>query len=121
MSIDFPRNNRQTLNMSHKSYIFVYGTARKGFRNHRYLNGARYIGRAHTKEKYTLYADSLPYLVREPVCCVNGELYEIDDAILKRIDLLEGEPDFYFRRLDTVITDDGKEHWAYIYFYPRKT
>lgn len=121
MSIDFPSKNRYIRNMNDKSYIFVYGTARKGFHNHHYLEGAQYIGRAHTKEKYALYADTLPYLVKDPVCQVKGELYEVDDTILTRIDILEGEPEFYMRLLDTVITDDENEHQAYIYFYPRKT
>lgn len=111
--------------MSDKSHLFVYGTARKGFHNHHYLDGARYIGRARTKENYALYADTIPYLVKDPVCQVKGELYEVGDAILTRMDILEGEPDFYFRLLDTVILDDptgnGKEHPAYIYFFPRKT
>jgi len=121
MSIDFPSKNRHIHNMSHNSYIFVYGTARKGFHNHHYLEGARYIGRAHTKEKYALYADTLPYLIKEQVCQVRGELYEVYDTILARMDILEGDPESYFRLLDTVITDDGNEHPAYIYFYPRKT
>jgi gamma-glutamylcyclotransferase (GGCT)/AIG2-like uncharacterized protein YtfP len=55
---------------------------------------------------------------------VKGELYEVDDTILTRMDILEGEPEFYMRLLDTVILDDptgNGEHPAYIYFYPRKT
>jgi gamma-glutamylaminecyclotransferase len=105
--------------------LFIYGTVRKGFHNHHYLEGARYIGRARTKAKYSLYANTLPYLVKDPVCQVKGELYEVDNTILTRMDILEGEPECYIRLLDTVILDhptgNGKEHPAYIYFYPRKT
>jgi gamma-glutamylcyclotransferase (GGCT)/AIG2-like uncharacterized protein YtfP len=48
---------------------------------------------------------------------VKGELYEVDDTILTRMDILEGEPEFYMRLLHTVILDDptgNGEHPAYI-------
>ncbi|WP_457623862.1 gamma-glutamylcyclotransferase, partial [Persephonella sp.] len=35
-----------------KSLIFVYGTLRKGFGNHRLLENAEFLGIGRTKEKY---------------------------------------------------------------------
>ena len=46
---------------------------------------------------------------------VRGEIFEIDDAILKECDLLEGHPHFYQRHLRQCVTDDGQRHEAWIY------
>ncbi len=46
---------------------------------------------------------------------VRGEVFEISDDALAAADLVEGHPDFYERRLETVTLDDGTtdEAWAY--------
>jgi gamma-glutamylcyclotransferase (GGCT)/AIG2-like uncharacterized protein YtfP len=80
--------------------LFVYGTLKKGYGNHPVLDGAKFIGncRMWNAEMYTL--GGYPGLKKTDKLedCVDGELYEIDDAILKRCDLLEGHPKFYLRK-----------------------
>ena len=103
--------------MAKKHYVFVYGTLRKGFGNHHLLRNAKFIGEGLTKEKYSLYATSIPYVVKEPLIRIKGELYEVDDFILEELDYLEGHPHFYERELIDVVVNN-KVYKAWMYFYP---
>ncbi len=69
--------------------LFVYGTLMQGMRNHLYLEKAKFVGAAKTKPEYELlYNGSIP-AVRAGSTAVTGELYEVDDAILASLDVLE--------------------------------
>lgn len=78
--------------------VFVYGTLKRGERNHHHLDGARFVGAAVTRDAaYRLldypYASSpgriAPSAEAGGVHRIAGELYEVDDAHLARLDLLE--------------------------------
>ena len=107
--------------MSH--LIFVYGTLKQGFRNHRINEGERLPGVFHTLAALPLYVigpNHLPWLVNapgqgEPVA---GELYEVDDAGLARMDELEQieRPDWYRREPLQVHGEDGKVWDCEAYF-----
>ena len=101
-------------------YVFVYGSLRKGFWNYEsYLKNSKFIGKGRTKEKYAMYADIIPYVVEnEKISHIVGEVYEVDEETLKRIDCLEGHPDYYRRKKVPIILDSGEEVEAWIYFYP---
>lgn len=50
-----------------------------------------------------------------------GELWNVSEDALKRIDGLEGHPDWYTRRLTQVVLDDWKTYaWLY-YMTPKHT
>jgi len=103
------------------NFVFVYGTLKKGFWNHHMLEGSKFVGKAKTKEKYALYIDNIPYLVKtEKVSHVSGEVYEVNKKSLLSLDGLEGHPVWYYRELSQVIFEDGRELNAWIYFYPEK-
>ena len=78
-----------------KHHLFVYGTLKKGFPNHDlYLRSARELGTYLTIEKYPLVlcgARYVPCMIFSPGDGhhVEGELYEVDDECLNRIDALE--------------------------------
>lgn len=96
--------------------LFVYGTLKKGFGNHHYLADARFLCTARTVEKYAMYVNGIPFVVRTPkVSQIIGELYEIDDETMDRIDRLEGHPKFYCREKTTIETEDGQKTEAWIY------
>ncbi|WP_456402146.1 gamma-glutamylcyclotransferase family protein [Persephonella sp.] len=100
-----------------KNLIFVYGTLRKGFGNHRLLENAEFLGIGRTKEKYKMTANGIPFVSKnEPVSYIIGEVYKIDDKTLKRLDELEGHPDWYKREKVKIILETGKEVEAWIYF-----
>jgi gamma-glutamylcyclotransferase (GGCT)/AIG2-like uncharacterized protein YtfP len=78
--------------------VFVYGTLRRGEANHGRLAGARYVCRAATAARYELLdLGAFPALTTGGRTAVVGEVYEVDQATLDRLDLLEGHPGFYRR------------------------
>ncbi len=122
------------------NFVFVYGTLRKGCRNNLFFQGfsenesAVFIGMAKTVEKYGFFVEpsyGIPYAVkRKDGKTVNiiGEVYRVNDALLRRLDLLEGHPGHYKRSLVQVdvFEENGKARklvWMYLYpeenIYPR--
>lgn len=102
--------------------IFAYGTLRQGFHNQHYMAGCLFLGRAETVLAYAMYvAGDIPYLVAdEPLCRVTGEVYRVDAARLRAIDALEEHPRVYRRALAPLLmTDDGREALAWVYFARR--
>ncbi len=84
--------------------VFVYGTLKQGFCNAHVNTGRRVPGAFISVERLPLYVigpTQLPWLVNRPGQGerVIGELYEVDDAALARMDALERitEPDWYSR------------------------
>ena len=97
--------------------IFVYGSLKKGYYNHRLLTNAGLLGEFRTQPNYQLYDNgSFPYLVEvqpgEGVC-VEGEVYEVTDQQLKALDRLEGHPDHYVRKAVALQEIENVE--AYVY------
>lgn len=71
--------------------LFVYGSLRRGERNHAFLHGARFLGRTTTRPRYTLRHSGLtPGMAENGHQSVAGELYELDAAHLVRLDRLGG-------------------------------
>jgi gamma-glutamylcyclotransferase (GGCT)/AIG2-like uncharacterized protein YtfP len=101
-----------------RSHVFVYGTLRRGFANHRFLAGARFVGPGRTVESHGLYVEAgIPYLAaREGRYPVVGEVYAVDAAILAGLDELEEHPRVYARRPAPVVLDDGRRLTAWVYF-----
>jgi len=107
--------------MKHKNLVFVYGTLRRARGNHQLLEGAPFIGAGTTKLKYAMYLEGgYPYAVStEQRYQIVGELYAVNDEILKRVDRLEGHPCYYVRSQVEVIVDDV-EYTAWMYFRDQK-
>ncbi|MDZ7697722.1 MAG: gamma-glutamylcyclotransferase family protein [Deltaproteobacteria bacterium] len=113
--------------MNEKSLVFLYGTLKRGFGNHHFLDGSRFLGKAITKKKYALYVSGIPFVIEnEPVSQISGEVYEVDEDTLARLDRLEGHPDWYCRKWINLIMERGslndveKVNEAWIYFFPHK-
>lgn len=103
--------------MKHK--LFVYGTLKNGFTFHDdYLGGkSLFLGVAYTSPDYTLYVGAQPHLIRETAeKPTKGELYEVEETVLKNIDYLEGHPTIYRRETIEVFTETGERFsvWAYL-------
>jgi len=100
--------------------IFVYGTMKRGFPNHRLLADARYLGTASTVERYALYVDMFPGVhPGDAVSPIRGELFEVGADDLRRLDALEGHPNLCRREMVAVETGEGRRD-AWIYFYPTR-
>ena len=101
-------------------FVFVYGTLKKGFYNHEYMNSkgdhAIFIQVATISGKmYDLGAYPAINLVEERL--VHGEVYEISSNILKQLDYLEGYPDLYSRTMIRI--NDEIQAWVYHMEYSR--
>ena len=97
------------------SYLFVYGSLKKGFSNSYYLEKEFFIGKAKTLKKYAMYQyprSTFPYLTKEEKVYIQGELYKV--KTLKEIDILEEAPNFYFREvIDIKINNKIVQAWVY--------
>lgn len=91
--------------------IFVYGTLKKGLRNHSLLESSEYLGEFKTGPKFTLSNfGRYPVVSGGGETAILGEVYSISDNTLKILDKLERHPDWYHRIL--IETPFGD---AYIY------
>lgn len=107
--------------------IAVYGTLRKGFGNHRYMDGCELVGLGWTTDEYEMTASGIPYVdPNEPTSKIRVEVYAVSDEQLPYVDRLEGyDPDnhegsWYKRTPISVKMDNGDEITASIYFNDSK-
>ena len=92
--------------------VFVYGSLKHGFGNHRVLGSAEFIGPYVTPSCYTMRSmGAFPFVEKSGDTPISGEIYEVDEDGLRALDCLEGHPTFYKR--EKIDTDYGE---AWIYF-----
>ena len=77
--------------------VFVYGTLKTGKVRHPHMKGATFLREARTAAKYALYQSpgvNYPCLVEDDTqgVSVEGELWEVPDECLARLDVVEGVP-----------------------------
>ncbi|XP_049939370.1 putative gamma-glutamylcyclotransferase CG2811 [Schistocerca serialis cubense] len=93
-------------------YLFVYGTLKRDEPEHHYLeyetNGtSKFVSTAQTVKRYPLIIDTqynIPFLIhREGMGHrILGEIYEVDERMMKTIDELKSHPNLYCRLQDSV-------------------
>jgi len=98
--------------------VFVYGTLKRGFYNQSYLEDSHFIGEAITKDKYPMVKmeEYFPYLINDKNTgnYIKGEVFEITNTTLKKLDILEGYPALYTREtIEVEIQDDTIEVIVY--------
>ncbi|MDE1330545.1 gamma-glutamylcyclotransferase family protein [Vibrio aestuarianus] len=92
--------------------VFVYGTLRQGESNHHFLQSGQMLGSFITASEYALYdLGTYPGLIKGHQS-ITGEVYMIDEATLKQLDILEDVPVEYRREM--IDTPFGRA-WVYIY------
>jgi len=99
-----------------KTYLFVYGTLKRGGSRHWIIENLPFLGRAKAKG-FVLY-DLGPYPAMVPGAgVVYGEVYEVSKEALQSLDWVEGVPVLYRRKLIEVVFEDESslKAWAYIY------
>jgi gamma-glutamylcyclotransferase (GGCT)/AIG2-like uncharacterized protein YtfP len=101
-------------------HVFVYGTLRKGQTNAHYMQGATCIAEeAWVYGKLFDTNEGYPAMICSNEEKVYGEVYEVDDEVLQKLDELEeytgnAETDLYDRITQTVYFADKEIH-AYVY------
>lgn len=109
--------------MSSDSFLFVYGSLKRGLHNHGYLADSQRIGNYHTDNAYVLLAGpGSPYLLKPEqintvsALQVKGECYLVNSSVLTATDNLEANGVFY-QREEVVIrsqaTGEKLQAWAY--------
>ena len=93
--------------------VFVYGTLKRGYRNHHLLAHSVLIGRAYTASPYCMLDGEYPVLrdLGEDLSPVAGEIYEVDPQTLSALDELEGVAEGLYDRveIDVVQIAEGRQ------------
>ena len=121
--------------------LFVYGTLKIGFTRNYALHGQTYLGTAKTKPEYSMHATGgYPALINKKLAeqnnikadkSVYGEIWEVDDDCLVRLDKIEGVEVTLFERstinieeftlsrlpIDKTVWNDVQENRAHAYLY----
>lgn len=100
--------------------VFVYGTLRRGFRAHRFLKDALFVGTTFTDANYTMYTSvhrDYPRVVTGGNRSIFGEVFEVSDTVLKELDAYEGVASGLYQR-KSVKTDLGV---AFMYVFNKPT
>lgn len=107
--------------------VFVYGTLKKGYKNHSVLQRAKFIGEAQTVDKFTLYkgGNIFPFLFeksseREHKNIILGELYDVPESMIPALDHFEGVP-LLFDRKEIKIKCNENVEFAQCYFINNTT
>ena len=88
--------------------IMVYGSLKRGFGNHRLLETSKFMGNATTEPSFVMISlGGFPGIVRGGETPISGEIFEVSDEVLARLDRLEGHPTWYERQDITVTLTDG--------------
>lgn len=100
-----------------KTLLFLYGTLKRGCRNHQLMEGQEFLGPSRTLPRYHLY-DRGPYpcLVEDDAggVAVRGELWRVDASALTRLDKFE-EIGHTFARREVALADVTGP--VFVYFY----
>ena len=92
--------------------VFVYGTLKRGFRNHQYVENARFVGEAYTVTHYRMLDGSFPVLRdagsdRMPI---SGEVYDVDAPTLVKLDELESVASGMYDRIEIDVMLTGQQN-----------
>jgi gamma-glutamylcyclotransferase (GGCT)/AIG2-like uncharacterized protein YtfP len=100
--------------------VAVYGTLKKGFGNHGYLRGQKFLGKAVSRDRFILGHGGYPAVVPSSRGAkIVVEIYDVSPSTLLNLDSLEGYPVHYDRsKFDFLL--NGKLVKAWLYFYHRQ-
>ena len=91
--------------------LFIYGTLKRGMKNHSRLAGQIFLHVAQTKPLYCLL-DLGPYpgLIADENQgrAVVGELWQVDESTLQKLDSFEGVPTLFQRRAVQIDSFSGE-------------
>ena len=94
--------------------LFVYGSLKRGMANHPQLQQAVWVGCARLEglALYDLGPFPMAIACSEPGSAIEGELYQVNAALLEQLDRFEGAPRLYQRELHRL--SSGEAVWVYV-------
>lgn len=102
--------------------LFVYGSLKRGYRLHHYLNSQRWLGNALTEPDYRLYdCGSYPALVKATKRgrAIHGEVYAVQPGIRTVLDEVEGVAEGLYVLENVRLQPPFNDPVVYAYFYAR--
>jgi gamma-glutamylcyclotransferase (GGCT)/AIG2-like uncharacterized protein YtfP len=99
----------------HKHLVFVYGTLRSGsagamsvrFPSSKFVAAAKVSGSLYDLGAYP------GLLLNESSSLVTGEVYEVDDETLNKLDDFEASSNYSRKRVEISVGDEGRIGWTY--------
>lgn len=105
-------------------YLFVYGVMRKNCTNHYFLKDCPYIGVFETEQKYQMikhknfpYVSDNKFFDNEDYTSIIGEVYEVTEKVLSKINTFSGYPNYYKRDLITVTNKTNPKLQLNVHIY----
>lgn len=102
--------------------VFVYGTLKRGGDNHGWIEKQQFVAEARTEPLYRLYdLGGYPGMVRVPQqgLSIEGEVWEVDEAGLERLDVLEDTEGGEYERVAVPLQGDFADTYVEGYVYLR--
>lgn len=100
--------------------VFVYGTLKSGFYNSILLTSSKFVGKGYLIGNFRMLdLGAFPGVVKapnSPESTVVGEVYEVSDSTLARLDALEGNGHFYKREVRTISVRHKNDTSCWVYF-----
>lgn len=78
--------------------VFVYGTLKQGGSNHHLLESSEFVEYSYVDDMVAINTPGFPYAIDKDGGHLLGELYRVDEATFRRLDMLEGYPRHYERK-----------------------
>jgi len=97
--------------------VFVYGTLRRGESNNRCFGDSEYMFEAVTEGQYVISGNGIPFVClpsegNSHAGRIVGDVYRVTkQAVMDRLDALEGHPNCYERKL--IPLNGGLTAWMY--------
>lgn len=99
-----------------KHLVFVYGTLLTNERNHYLIENAKLIDKGYIENFYMFNLGRYPG-IQKGAGKVLGEVYEVDDETLAKLDVLEDEGTMYKKIIVVTTLDNKQTVAAYVYEY----
>lgn len=97
-------------------YVFVYGSLKRGFDNHRIIAPAHFVGTGRTPPRFDMLdLGGFPAAITGKHS-MTGEVYEVDRDIMEMLDHLESNGSLYLRRKVPILVQ-GRQIPAWVYLY----
>ncbi|MBS0638243.1 MAG: gamma-glutamylcyclotransferase family protein [Acetobacteraceae bacterium] len=100
--------------------VFVYGSLKRGYRNHGAMSGCRFVGEGRTQPAFAMI-DLGPYpgVIRGKTI-IGGEVFAVPSHRMGRLDRLEDNGRVYQRERARIDLPAGPtEAWIYLYLLAR--
>lgn len=100
--------------------VFVYGTLLEGEPNNLLLDNSVNLGQARLRFPgwMVAYCSGFPALweTKDVISSIKGEVYYVDDTTMASLDVLEGYPSFYDRKvmIANMLNGETIPSWVYI-------